>query len=64
MGALQKVENEAMRKIFRAPDYAPIVAMRGGIGIGSMKSKVMRDRYTSILEEKDSGKQLMSSSRK
>ena len=33
-----------MRKIFRAPDYAPIVAMRGGIGIGTMKSRVMRDR--------------------
>ena len=34
-----------MRKIFRAPDYAPIVAMRGGIGIGTMKSRVMRDRF-------------------
>ena len=33
-----------MRKIFRAPDYAPIVAMRGGIGIGTMKRRVMRDR--------------------
>ena len=33
-----------MRKIFRAPDYAPIVAMRGGIGIGTMKSRVMRAR--------------------
>ena len=33
-----------MRKIFRAPDYAPIVAMRGGIGIRTMKSRVMRDR--------------------
>ena len=38
------MENEAIRKIFRAPDYAPIVAMRGGIGIGTMNSRVMRDR--------------------
>ena len=41
---MQKVKNEAMRKIFRAPEYAPIVAMRGGIGIGTMKSRVIRDR--------------------
>ena len=33
-----------MRKTFRAPDYAPIVAMRRGIGIRTMKNRVMRDR--------------------
>ena len=47
-----------MRKIFRAPDYAPIIAMRGGIGLGTMKSRVMRDRlqYLKVPEKKDFGR--------
>ena len=42
-----------MRKIFRAPDYAPIVAMRGGIGLGTMKSRVMRDRLQYLKRKKE-----------
>ena len=42
---LQKVENEAMGKILRAPGYAPIVAIRGEIGMGTMKSRVVRGRH-------------------
>ena len=42
-----------MRKIFRAPDYAPIVAMRGGIGLGTMKSRVMRDRLQYLKRTKE-----------
>ena len=42
-----------MRKIFTAPDYAPIVAMRGGIGLGTMKSKVMRDRLQYLKRKKE-----------
>ena len=42
-----------MRKIFRAPDYAPIVAMRGGIGLGTMKSSVMRDRLQYLKRKKE-----------
>ena len=42
-----------MRKIFTAPDYAPIVAMRGGIGLGTMKSRVMRDRLQYLKRKKE-----------
>ena len=44
-----------MRKIFRAPDYAPIVAMRGGIGIRTMKSRVMRVHRLQYLKRKIQG---------
>ena len=42
-----------MKKIFTAPDYAPIVAMRGGIGLGTMKSRVMRDRLQYLKRKKE-----------
>ena len=42
-----------MRKIFKAPDYAPIVAMRGGIGLGTMKSRVTRDRLQYLKRKKE-----------
>ena len=42
-----------MRKIFRAPDYTPIVAMRGEIGLGTMKSRVMKDRLQYLRRKKE-----------
>ena len=38
------LENEATRMFLTAPDYAPIVAMRGEIRMGTMKSRVVMGR--------------------
>ena len=41
---LQRQENIAMRRILGAPKYASVAAMRGEIGIGTMKSWMVRGR--------------------
>lgn len=41
---LQRAENGTMRRILRAPRYATIAAMRGEIGMGTMKSRIVRGR--------------------
>ena len=55
LGVLQRFENDSMRKILRDPGYAPIVAVRGEIGIGTMKSRVVRGRLQ-YLRRKMQGK--------
>ena len=41
---LQRAENGTMRRLLRAPRRAAIAGMRGEIGIGTMKSRVVRGR--------------------
>ena len=41
---MQRQENAMMRRMLRAPKYATKVGMRGEIGIGTMKSRVVRGR--------------------
>ena len=41
---MQRQENVMMRRMLRAPKYAAIAGMRGEIGIGTMKSRVVRGR--------------------
>ena len=41
---LQRQENVTMRRILGAPKYASVAAMRGEIGIGTMKSRMVRGR--------------------
>ena len=41
---MQRQENVMMRRMLRAPKYATIAGMRGEIGIGTMKSRVVRGR--------------------
>ena len=47
------MENEKDLYGSRLATYAPIVAMRGGIGLGTMKSKVMRDRLQYMKRKKE-----------
>lgn len=41
---LQRQENVALRRILGAPRYASVAAMRGEVGIGTMKSRIVRGR--------------------
>ena len=41
---LQRQENVTMRRILRAPKYVAVAAMQGEIGIGTMKSRLVRGR--------------------
>ena len=41
---MQRQENVALRRILGAPKYASVAAMRGEIGIGTMKSRIVRGR--------------------
>ena len=41
---LQREEDVAIRRILGAPKYAAVAAMRGEIGIGTMKSRMVRGR--------------------
>ena len=41
---LQKQENAAMRRILRAPKYAAVAGIRGELGMGTMKSRIVRAR--------------------
>ena len=41
---LQRTENGALRRMLGAPRYATIAAMRGEVGIGTMRSRIARGR--------------------
>jgi len=41
---MQRMENGVMRRILRAPTYAAVAGLQGEIGIGTMKSRMVRAR--------------------
>ena len=41
---LQRQENVALRRMLGAPRYATVAGMRGEVGIGTMKSRIVRGR--------------------
>ena len=41
---LQRAENEVLRRILKALRYATLAGMRGEVGIGSMKGRIVRSR--------------------
>ena len=41
---LQRAGNGVLRRILKAPRYATLAGMRGEVGIGSMKGRIVRSR--------------------
>lgn len=56
---LQRQENVAMRRILGAPRYASVAAMRGEIGIGTMKSRMVRGRLQYVRRKMQGGNELV-----
>ena len=45
---LQVAENEVLRRMVGAPGYVAVAGVRGEIGIGTMKGRIVRDRLQYI----------------
>ena len=41
---LQRIENKALRFLFFAPKYTPICAIRGEVGISTMKTRIFKNK--------------------
>ena len=59
LATLQRIENSVLRKILNAPSYACIAAMRGEVGIGTMKSRIARKKLQYLRYIKQGNKALL-----
>ena len=60
---LQRIENSVTRKILRAPSYAQQAALRGEVGISSMKARIMEGQLKYLqyaMKGQGQGKELLS----
>ena len=59
IGKLQVAENEVLRKMVGAPGYAALAGVRGEIGIGTMKARIVRGRLQYIRAILQGGRKLI-----
>lgn len=56
---IQRTENSAMRRVLKAPRYAPLAAIRGEIGITNMKTRICRGRIQYVRRVKQGNNTLL-----